>query len=351
MNFEKRNEIVNRIISGYFSISVKNKIYKVYDPNAYTKYIADIYYSECLENYILDGVINNEETSFILKEKEIWKTNLDEEISELHNDNKKLLKSLVNYQFQEYKKRDIENKIEQNTKKINSLSKEKNTLSSNTAEYLARIEKYKKLLFLNTYYDNDNKVWNNWDDFINAEDSLVRTLLSKSYFSDFLNETDFREIARSDPWRTYWKLSVKTGTPLFPHSSIEMTDLQKVLVSWSSLYDSIYESVDCPDDSIIENDLLLDSWLINQKDKNKDKNDITSITKNPKILNSQEIGIVVDTPEDAEKVYNLNSNKSKKILEERSKALAKHGKLQEADLPDVKRRLILEKNARVNNGK
>ena len=172
---------------------------------------------------------------------------------------------------------------------------------THSAEYLANLDRYKYFAFLLTYNLNDNRVFSNWEEFNCSDEKLINKLINEAYLNSDINEANIRKLARSEPWRSIWISSCKVGN-LFDKPQCEMSDYQKMLVSWSLIYDNVFEHPDCPGDSVIDNDEALDAWLKSQSDeraKQRDQNNADNFLKNDKIRNSGEVGIVVDSVEDA----------------------------------------------------
>lgn len=78
-----------------------------------------------------------------------------------------------------------------------------------------------------------------------------------------------REIARGQgevgsEWRARWKASRDTGTSLFTGVVAEWNPSQVALAYWFSFYDSIFEHPERPPMKVINNDDLLDKWVIDK---------------------------------------------------------------------------------------
>lgn len=343
MDFDRKNFLVNRIITGYVPVIYISKLYKVYDPTPETNYLADIYINDIKEDLRLDYILDNDALHNILAKRQLWTDKMQEELDLLEKDQSRILKEMVQNE-QKIKSREQERltkTLEYNRKRCHELYLKRENLSINSIEYMLKLEKLRMLLFLNTYDEHNNRVWLDWKEFENGvADTMIKYLLTKSYLNAFINESEIRLLARTDPWRLYWRTATKVGK-LFNHPSTQMTDSQRILVSWSMLYDSLYESAEPPSSNIINDDNLLDGWLLLQSNKNKNSNHITD---NEKIKNSQEIGIVVNSPEDIDKVYSLNDSKGISILSAREDKLHKDGKVEEMDMPDTKRDFIEFRN-------
>ena len=56
---------------------------------------------------------------------------------------------------------------------------------------------------------------------------------------------------------------------VFNRSASEHTEEQKAIISIHQMYSKIYEHPECPEDAIIEDDDVLDGWMLNQQKENK----------------------------------------------------------------------------------
>jgi hypothetical protein len=168
--------------------------------------------------------------------------------------------------------------------------------------------------------------------------------------SVILNE-DFRAIARSNGWRPIWNLGKKTGD-LFSNPSSMLTRDQIMLASFSSMYDSVYESPESPPDKVIEDDDCLDGWFIDQRKKNekyKREQEAENIITNKKIANSSEIFIVAQSPEEIGYVDSLNSVQSRQIKKGRMEQMMDKGTIKDIEFNDVLLDLQMQQNNSIIN--
>jgi len=78
---------------------------------------------------------------------------------------------------------------------------------------------------------------------------------------------------------------------------------------------------------------------------NSNKKKPALISKNKKIANASEVFVKVDTPEDAQKVYDeMNNQSGKSIIAKRTNAIDKAGNLSDDQLPDINEGLRIEAN-------
>lgn len=345
MTFEERTDLFNRIVSGITVIDYKGTVYFVHDPTPAEHIRVEAVARNVYNKLLLSGVPTEAECEAILLERGLWLQENEIKLQELGDNLKKLRRGLPDLEFKSNEKKQVLGYIDFTENAIKELHRIKTTLSSTSAEYITRLYKYKLLLRYLTKDENNELMWPTAASFKSVDDSLINHLLTKSYFNDLLDDKKIRELARSEPWRSTWLGAVKTGN-LFGAPLAHLTDYQRTLVSWSILYDNVYEHPEAPAQEVIDNDVLLDSWLEIQADKRKHRDAVGADTflSNDKIRNSKEVGIIVDSYEDAKKVYNLNSGTSKDILAKRSKSIREKGEIKELDLPDVRRDFNMEKN-------
>ena len=196
---------------------------------------------------------------------------------------------------------------------------------------------------MSSVYYNGKKLWNTWEEFDAAEIGLITSLLNQAYFVPLIDTKDIRAVARNEPWRSLCKASNGRDS-LFGKPAIEYTILQRDLVYWSLVYDNVFENPDCPEESVIHDDDLLDAWFTEQTDKRKNRGKTGDKVGNSKIANAQNVGIFVDTPEDAEKVYNLNDAAARQAIAKKESVIAKKGRIEEQNLPDSQQEIRMQMN-------
>src|SRR5690606_3222901 len=89
------------------------------------------------------------------------------------------------------------------------------------------------------------------------------------YIENIILPSTLRYLARTQPWVNMWS-AFKVNGIIFPQGC-QMTQQQQLLLMWSKMYDSIHESPDCPENEVLEDDDMLDGWLMIQQEQNKSK--------------------------------------------------------------------------------
>jgi len=341
MDALERQRILDRIISGQCVIRDQTQLLVVRDPNSFYRMLADEYYEGVYQKLIEDGVPTQEHTLAILEQRGLWSKAKDQEIETLHDNIRKMRRKLPDYEFKSIEKKKILTAIDVSEKEIKRLNKVKNSLLMNTAEYIANIEKYKKLIFLLTTDIEKRPKWTDWNAYIDLSDRYILDIINKVYFDDRINSGAIRELARSEPWRSMWVAACKVGN-LLPIPMVDITEVQQALISWSIVYDNVFEHPESPSIDVINNDILLDSWLETQHNKREGEKNKNINLGNEKIKNSAEIFVAVDSIEDAKKVYEINDSNAKATLQQRSGKAVVGQAFREQDLPDVRLELQMQ---------
>jgi hypothetical protein len=182
----------------------------------------------------------------------------------------------------------------------------------------------------------------------------ISTMLQK-HRDATLSDIDIRELSRSDSWRNTWSAGKKEGS-IFGKSATELSLEQQSLCLWSSLYDSVYDSPEAPADEIVNDDDLLDGWLIHQRrksDREKKKQKVEGVLG--KNANAGEVFVMATNREDALEVEDLNDDVAAMIKREKRIAKEKYSEsnpesfMKDSDLPDVKRGIMTQAREQFKN--
>ncbi len=211
-----------------------------------------------------------------------------------------------------------------------------------SAEYMADIERMLWIIQRTTYTeDGDGHYWQSFNDIKNEKNRLLIIRLINAYSDNMLDVSSIRQIARSAQWRFRWHSSKNDIRSLFGVGFRDIDSNQDMLVYWSQVYDSAFESMERPSNLIIESDDAFDDWLENQSKKtssgNKGKiNNRPSRGGKPqtgKQIVNEETFIMVHDKGSAKEVQDMNPDRIKQeINQEGKKIIQKGGQVTERNL-------------------
>ena len=311
-----------------------NKL-KIYQPSFFVEYEANLVYQKSLNEAQSKKLITEYDIKYLLYKNGDWNNKKEKRYTELP-------KIIEDTKVKLYESRTRADNILECKEELNRLRSEFadlfNTLHSYDAYTAEGISNFARLSYIirNTTFLN-KKLYN-----------FNRISLDKVidfYQRNILNEEHYRELGRTEPWTLIWN-SIKSGS-----FKIKQTPEQRKLIRVSSFYDSLKSSPDCPPDVVLEDDDMLDGYLILQRrnhEKENNSNDIMS--KLGKSAGCSEIYVVcsdndksaIFQEKDIEKVYGMNDRYAKTVLQAREKVLSEKGIVREEEMPDVKKELQLE---------
>jgi hypothetical protein len=325
-----------RIFTGALFFYYGGEQYELRSPSKEIRYKAELLYNNIINEEKFHNWIREENLIPTMISLGVWHMNTDNLIKQLEN---KLDALKVDLYTDRLKTKETENnrkKIKTTHKEINKISNTKLNFQANTLEgYASSIKN--EYIICSTLYKNNKRVFSN-----SPKDSA-----SYVHFNNIVNEinsyvlsvSDYKSIARSALWKSYWNCGNKTS--IFCKYTIDLTDEQRSLLNISRMYDSIYEHPECPEDIVIEDDDMLDGWMIIQKKNNEQAKKQKLGNKNAKIENASEVFLMTDE-QDIGKVLDLNTDQSKFVLQEKLGYINsnKGSEVEDFNLPDVQRDLI-----------
>jgi hypothetical protein len=294
-------------------------------------YLAQEMYVDYIQELRENGCPTEEEVLSWMMKNKFWNSEKEDELAK-HQKNIETFKvSLYESVYKSNQKRSIRKLLNAARTSFIELLNEKNSYMFMSCTGTAVLLRTRFLLGLSLYKPNGEQLFTE-ESYWQSPSYLLDQVI-ESYQQARIEENQYRELARTEPWRPIWNCKKSEGT-VFGISPVEMNEEQRNLSIWSSLYDSIYEHSECPPDEVIEDDDTLDGWMIVQRNKRKSSME-KSFTDNEKIKNASEVYLPAETQADAQKIYELNDDNARRIIKQREAALKKHGKIAEAALPDV----------------
>jgi predicted oxidoreductase len=110
---------------------------------------------------------------------------------------------------------------------------------------------------------------------------------------------------------------------------------------WSKMYDNIHDSSECPDDSVINDDDVLDGWFILQRKKREQEKKESDMEQNlnSEISSKQEVFLMASDREEAMKIDSINNQGAQFVKRQRFNKLKKAGQLNQIDFEDEQLKL------------
>lgn len=328
--FVAMEHILYRIVCDRLYYKVKGYKLIIKYPNIKVRYHAACLYEKIYHKSIKRGLLKTEDIKQFLYPNGLL-TQDDDEIL-------KVAPKHIDYFKKElYYNNGNATKVEQLKKYLNtareSLAKSQGKLHRFdyiTAEGVANFAKWQFIIEHSVFYKNKRWKW---------KDGTVNDALNY-YYDNIIDDNIIRLLSHTPPFDGIWS----TGR-VFDQLGFNLTLDQQKLIGWAKLYDNINESLERPPQRVIDDDDILDGWLLVQREKREqddNKRRADELIKNPKIANADEI-FIMPTLLSPKEVQDLNNPMSKMIIKQRLDQIKRAGgELREQDLEDVQRKLMMQ---------
>lgn len=333
MNHHERESFIFKIRSN--KTYINNNIY-IKAPKIDQLAESYVKYSEIYDQCLIDGIMTEKDMEIWMKENLIWtkyhENMLDKYKKEVENFKVDIFENRQNPKKCLY----IREKLRLKENSLEELLNLKNSEYQNTCEGIAASYRINWLISQTTFCGKYNY------DFKKIPLEHIVFFWQQS----ILIENKIRELARTEPWRSTWAISKNIKTKLFLNKpSQDLTPNQKNLIVWSQIYDNTHESLECPENSVFEDDDMFDGWMILQNRKNEKQRleqKAQEISKNENIKNAQEVLVVAHDPEHIKNIHDLNNEHAKRVIASRFNTIREKGSVNQQELPDVKEQLHIQ---------
>lgn len=333
MNWREVNNDFNfdillyQITSGVIRCNVGQEIYYICRPSSQHKMEAAFLKNELIYEGELLGLLKRSELFDFLIHNKLWSIKEENELQSLIPTLDGLKEQMYDFysSFKGKKLKAAKKQLEKNKKRIRELQYKKSLHDGNTIEGMSELAEVQYLVYKNTTDKNGNKI-----DAEQYSDNFF-IFLFNSYLENKPTEEMIRELSKTPKWRMIWASGRQEGR-IFGVSSVELTEEQSSLIGWSKLYDNINEHPEKPPEEVLEDNDLLDGWIIRENKKQQQDNaKVTTKTK------GDEQFIVVETEEDAKRVYEQNNPHARMVQRQRLAAVSNSntGRVKEQDTPDA----------------
>ena len=341
----RRESTLIKILAGYTKVCVDGLSFRLYSPSIDDLYDANDVYEDAYAAAKELGGWGDEEALGLLAYKGFWTAKQEEELKLVEEDINKLKMGMFECAF-DTPRLDMSRKYLATAKsKLAELTKLRHSYDYLTCHGIATIAKLKYVAGICLRTRDGGRVFQG-DGFWRESSGLLSQVMEAAA-KHGVDDSVVRDLARNEPWRLYWACK-KTDTPLFSLPVVNMSVEQRLLVFWSNIYDSVYESSDCPPDNVIKDDDILDGWFLIQKKKREDavtKHRLEEgLASNEKIRSAQEVFVLAGSQKDAQNVDILNTGEALRVKQERLAALKRAGSLREDQMPDTQRNLQMKLN-------
>lgn len=304
----------------YRRVRVDNVVYRVRQNISWDlKNAASEYATKLRTQYRFDGWLYRAEIPSVLIEREILDPNYEKQLSLLNQ-------RLEDYKYQLYLERENPVSVRKTTSNIQrtqasimEMAIKISLLDQFTMEGYSELEAARFILRRSISPKPANYM-----QLVKIEQALSESMVGMN---------KIRELSRTEPWRSVWNAKKQAAFRFHPLSTEQIS-----LSSFSKMYDGVYKHPERPDNYVIENDDMLDGWIIslNKKDSKK--------PTSSKIAGSREVFVMAGDQVEANEVYASNPADIRFLQKSREKQLEKQGTVRYADFGDVKRERLM-KNA------
>lgn len=349
MEFAEADYIVSRIISGILLVKIQDIARKKYQfilhPfDKHIRYLANELYRDVYEEAIDNEMFTNGQLQDFLLENDLWLPEDEARIKSLTDDIAELKVRMFEASFKADALKSAKIVLKHAKADLSKLMERKTAYNHLSAEGFAEMEKNKFLLGM-SLRTLAGKPLLNQKSYWKFPAYILEQVVSY-YRKSRMSEDQCRWIARNEPWRSYWTAK-KAEASVLGVSPADMTDEQRALIAWSSIYDNVYEHPECPPSEIIEDDDVLDGWFIVQKrkrDKENNAKEVDRLIGNEKIKNAGEVFIPV-TEMSIDKIASLNDTQAQILKKQKLNYVDKHGdeSIPEKDMPDSKLEIRMQK--------
>lgn len=337
MEEDKKISFINKISTGIVFQTVEGKLYKLVPPSNEQKALSELVYQEILYNSKFDELITKDQAAFFLRRKGIWLPEDEKSLKDLskYTEDLKiaLYKALYNMKEQKNLRRQIQRAEKQAEKKIMA----KHSLDYMTLENFSQSIR-DDFLIASCIIDSEG---NNVYDYFNfwQSDSIVLNKFKNYLELNMVSATQYREIARTEPFRSSWSIAKQNVFGSLDNLTID----QKNLILYSKMYDNVYEHPERPDQEVIDDDWMLDGWFALKKKeaeadrKKKQADDLLDKKAGGKGSNAGELFVVAGSRDEAKKISSLNDlGTQMKLKNRKAQITSAGGAVEEQNFSDVK---------------
>jgi len=326
-----------RILQGRFRLTLGDLVLFIYEPTPELLEESYEVYDEAYKEAYFRGVYIKKELIEVLVNNDLWSPFDDREAEKIEKEMENLKVEAFTSFFDSKRLRGIKAAIRAKERSFIKHKSKRMSLDHVSCEGVASFSKKIWLISQCTKFkDGSDYDWKKYP---------ISTIMEHCSSEQITSET-MRAIARRDPWKSMWRHGKGSNTLGKP--SCQFTRDQLSLCTYSTMYDNVYESMDSPNEKVIEDDDCLDGWFIVQqrkRDKDKKQQEVDDMITNPKIANSQEVFVVARDNKAAQEIYDLNNPLARNTIQNRQNVINDaDGDISFTKFHDVRQDIAMQSN-------
>lgn len=330
----EREFFINRIWSGYTKYQHDGMTLRIQDPTKEIKYEAEEIYYKTYDRAINSGILTSDDMLSVLRNYGIWTPEDDDNWKNYPKDIDRLKIQMFKYAIRTNLVAGFRRTLSAVRGRYEDLRQKKNSFFQSSADGVANFAKWQYIIGRCTRHRNRKCDW--------SQISIHNVM--NYYYNSRINDILLRYLAHNTPW------TIITSSSEYLHgisdkSAVELTDEQIGLLSWTTMYGNVRKSHDSPADFIIDDDDMLDGWLLT-KQKERQSQQIEQTQESlfsDKVGKHSEILLMASNKREAEDIYNMNDAKTEAVRQSRMKQLLKNQQMQDAQFNDVALDLKMKK--------
>lgn len=332
---QELEQFIYRIITGKLFFLFNNKTYTLFPPKPTIKYKANLLYDSILNDEKYNEWIRVENLDRYMTYLEVWNNDMSIFIEKSDKQLEDLKVSLFTNRLNSKMTARTRSQITNVRKRVSDLQLTRQTYYAQTLEGYAESIKYEYII-TNTLFAGKKKVFGKFGSLQTSYQDFTAIVSEINHHA--LTTSNYRKIARSDLWRSFWSID---KTNIFAGPVSLWTEEQRTLAGYSAMYDSVYEHPEKPNDTVIDDDDMLDGWMITQRRAvEKSKQQESVLKTNTKLNKAQEVFIFTDSQEGIKEVMSMNSDEANLAIAQRTSILNNNQSIDHARLPDIQKELL-----------
>ena len=244
------NKIIYRLISGHAEFNINNKIIKFNPPTIDLLNRADFFYIQAYNSVKFNGWPIKDSHN-LAKDFGLWSIEKDQKLDSMQQQIKDLKKDMF-FNYESGKSYNLLKVALTKLKKdYKDLYYSKHCFDHLTVEGYAECLK-NEYIVRESIESNEPLTWKEYQKLYN----IIR--------SEEIGEDEYRQIARNSLWLSYWTISKHH---VFMNHIHQLNYEQRIMCNIARMYENAYNSIDCPEEVVLDDPDLFDGWMYSRNEK------------------------------------------------------------------------------------